>query len=287
MVDESFWEPLPPLEDLISGKFKRSQRKEERENYWNGAKFDEPEEGEVEEGEIEDDDNHNNKAVQPAKRAKTQVSSKALSNEQNQNRNQNQKQNNQSKNQNQSQNQKQKQTKEEKQAFVPRIVCRYFMDGVCSKGSKCTFSHAATPNRTAEEARVKDACKFFIAGSCMKGSACHFSHELSKFPCKFFHLKGECAAALKGCRFSHDPISPDELERLRTAETERINEKERAIQTLNSLKSSSSRSGELPSLATTVSASKAANQPEKTAAENEQMALHSSLVNPFAEFDDV
>lgn len=113
-----------------------------------------------------------------------------------------------------------------KTPFVPRLVCRYFMEGICSKGDKCTFSHAAVPNKTPEEARVKEPCKFFIAGSCMKGDTCYFSHDLSVVPCKFFHLRGECSAAAKGnkCRFSHEPIDAVALEKLRIAEKERVKE---------------------------------------------------------------
>ena len=114
-----------------------------------------------------------------------------------------------------------------KTSFVPRLICRYFMEGVCSKGDKCTFSHAVVPNKTPEEAKVKEPCKFFIAGSCMKGESCYYSHDLSVVPCKFFHLKGECSANAKGasCRFSHEPIDKDTLEKLRQNEAERIKEK--------------------------------------------------------------
>ena len=286
MVDESFWEPLPPLQDLISGNFKRSEKRKERENASESEKEEsfksfnkiknetEVEDGEIseqEEGEIDEDEVEE---LKPAKKPRTDSNREAKSlkdvkRESKPNQN----------------NSKHKQP-EKQQPFVPRIVCRYFMDGVCSKGDKCTFSHAVVPNRTAEEARVKDACKFFIAGSCMKGSACHFSHELSKFPCKFFHLKGECAAALKGCRFSHAPISPEELEKLRVAETERINEKERAIQTLNSLKSSLSSASSFDS-ASSASTTEARKQPEKTATKDDQMTMHASLVNPFADVDDL
>lgn len=108
--------------------------------------------------------------------------------------------------------------------FVPRLICRYFMEGICSKGDKCTFSHSVVPNKTPEEARVKEPCKFFIMGSCMKGEACYYSHDLSTVPCKFFHLKGECSAVSRGsaCRFSHAPIDNETLEKLRSAESERI-----------------------------------------------------------------
>lgn len=114
--------------------------------------------------------------------------------------------------------------------FVPRLICRYFMEGICTKSDKCTFSHASVPNKTAEEARVKEPCKFLIAGSCMKGDACYFSHDLSIVPCKFFHLKGECSSVVRGksCRFSHAPLDAEALLKLRNSEEERIKEKRQA-----------------------------------------------------------
>lgn len=128
-------------------------------------------------------------------------------------------------NKNISKNQNNKHT--EKTPFVPRLICRYFMEGLCTKGNQCTFSHSVVPNKTQEEARVKEPCKFFIAGSCMKGESCYFSHDLSSVPCKFFHLKGECSAASRGagCRFSHEPIDAVTYEKLRSSENEKMNEK--------------------------------------------------------------
>lgn len=90
----------------------------------------------------------------------------------------------------------------------PRVPCRYFMEGKCSKGDECTFSHALRPNKTTEEARSEEVCRFHMAGNCLKGEGCMYSHDLSKVPCKFFHAKGECAAG-DSCRFSHAPVSED------------------------------------------------------------------------------
>ena len=37
-------------------------------------------------------------------------------------------------------------------------------------------------------------CDFFLKGACLKGEACPFSHDLSREPCRFYHLHvaGEC-----------------------------------------------------------------------------------------------
>ncbi len=95
-------------------------------------------------------------------------------------------------------------------AVAGKVPCRYWMEGKCSKGDSCTFSHLQRPNKTAEEAKSGEVCRFHISGSCLKGDACLFSHDLSKVPCKFFHAIGECSARRTTCRFSHEPISAEE-----------------------------------------------------------------------------
>lgn len=90
----------------------------------------------------------------------------------------------------------------------PRVLCRYWMEGKCTKGEECTFSHAQKPLKTPEEAKSEQVCKFFMAGNCLKGDTCLYSHDLSRVPCKFFHVKNECSAG-DSCRFSHDPINEE------------------------------------------------------------------------------
>lgn len=90
----------------------------------------------------------------------------------------------------------------------PKVPCRYWMEGKCTKGEECTFSHALRPNKTPDEAKSGEVCRFHIAGSCLKGETCLYSHDLSQVPCKFFHVRGECGAG-RTCRFSHAPISEE------------------------------------------------------------------------------
>ena len=97
---------------------------------------------------------------------------------------------------------------EEPAKRAPRVPCRYWMEGKCSKGDECTFSHAIKPHRTVEEAKTEEICRFHIVGNCLKGDSCLYSHDLSKMPCKFFHARGECSAGVS-CRFSHGPISEE------------------------------------------------------------------------------
>ncbi|KAI5165869.1 hypothetical protein NEIRO03_0820 [Nematocida sp. AWRm78] len=55
----------------------------------------------------------------------------------------------------------------------------------------------------------KHLCKYFVKNACIRGSNCTFSHDLSKFPCKLFHIKKNCRR--KNCQFSHAPISDEEV----------------------------------------------------------------------------
>lgn len=254
-------EPLPSYEDILSGAFLKLKSEKEKENKLKpesqqAHQFKEvkevknetsafkyknvvPEDGEIpEEGEISENVSKTKKRSSPSDKVNNN-NNRYTSNNNNTHSNSN--------NLNKIKNNKQKQAKlspnfaanistddakkpnsasSKPSPFVPRLICRYFMEGICSKGDKCTFSHSVVPNKTVEEARVKEPCKFFIMGSCMKGEACYFSHDLSVVPCKFFHLRGECSAVARGlsCRFSHSPIDRETLEKLRTAEIERIKE---------------------------------------------------------------
>jgi hypothetical protein len=97
--------------------------------------------------------------------------------------------------------------------YVPKVICKYWMEGKCSKGSQCTFSHALSPTTTPDQARSTHPCTFHRLGQCMKGSKCLFSHDLTRWPCKYFHLNGRCKEG-EGCRFSHREPLDEEGRRL-------------------------------------------------------------------------
>ena len=292
-------DPLPSYEEILSGNFKTFSSVKPKEinsnfkknenilndsvkcsvldsavfKYKNVNKINE----ELEDGEITDEPlkrpNKKNKKVETMKiqkpEIKTQISKKKeadfksnliISSD----------------NKNISKNQNNKHT--EKTPFVPRLICRYFMDGLCTKGNQCTFSHSVVPNKTQEEARVKEPCKFFIAGSCMKGESCYFSHDLSCVPCKFFHLKGECSAASRGvgCRFSHEPIDAVTYEKLRSSENEKIKEKTAAENAI----------AELSVINATNTKLSATKNEQKKETETTAECLHEELnINPFAGSD--
>lgn len=59
-------------------------------------------------------------------------------------------------------------------------------------------------------------CKFFIKGLCNRGQDCTFSHDTKAFPCHAYHLRDNCTR--KVCRFSHLPITLEQLKQLREEE---------------------------------------------------------------------
>lgn len=116
----------------------------------------------------------------------------------------------------------------------PRLPCRFFARGFCSKGAACPFEHddtksiaigselssniAADTSLTNPISQVP--CRFFAAGTCTKGSSCLFLHpedsmiestaapaadqaadSRSQIPCQFF-VKGACRNG-DACPFAH------------------------------------------------------------------------------------
>lgn len=61
--------------------------------------------------------------------------------------------------------------------------------------------------------KKKEICKYYIQGYCSKGEYCHYYHET--FPCKYIHTKGYCKNGDK-CRFSHAPLTMEAKELLIT-----------------------------------------------------------------------
>ncbi len=86
----------------------------------------------------------------------------------------------------------------------PKQICQYYINGACSRGSSCGFSHEV------EQVKKDEVCKYFITGACTKGEECLFSHDMSSFPCKFFHALGCCVNG-DNCKFSHQRLSESEI----------------------------------------------------------------------------
>jgi len=95
----------------------------------------------------------------------------------------------------------------------PKVPCKYWMEGRCSKASLCTYSHSLKPNKTFNEAKMEgEVCRFHIQGTCLKGDSCLFSHDLSLVPCKFYHIHGSCTKS--PCKYSHLPFKGEDERRL-------------------------------------------------------------------------
>ena len=63
-------------------------------------------------------------------------------------------------------------------------ACKFYMQGMCTKGLKCTFSHSEPKGKDTGPATLEPklatqkqvACKFYLQGLCTKGLQCKFAH---------------------------------------------------------------------------------------------------------------
>ena len=112
----------------------------------------------------------------------------------------------------------------------PRVPCRYYALGSCSKGDACQFTHEGSDDsaRSAAprlESSPRVPCRYFAGGLCAKGDSCSFAHEKSpqpsasvdlvpvpqlytdtrsQIPCQFF-AKGYCRNG-DVCPFAHSKM---------------------------------------------------------------------------------
>nr|XP_032818784.1 uncharacterized protein LOC116947311 isoform X2 [Petromyzon marinus] len=104
---------------------------------------------------------------------------------------------------------KQKKKNKNKKALPPKpkpkYACKFYLEGRCTKGDECTFSHEGMP------ANKREICKFYLNSFCSKGSSCLYMH--SDFPCKFYHTGTTCYAGDR-CRFSHAALTDETKELL-------------------------------------------------------------------------
>lgn len=75
--------------------------------------------------------------------------------------------------------------------------CRHYLQGRCTEGEKCKFSHDTVPLTKSTK-----PCCHYARNSCMKGEDCPFDHQLSKYPCSNYASKGFCSRG-DNCMFSH------------------------------------------------------------------------------------
>ncbi|XP_064604731.1 probable E3 ubiquitin-protein ligase makorin-1 [Liolophura sinensis] len=58
--------------------------------------------------------------------------------------------------------------------WTSKVLCRYFMHGVCREGSNCRFSHDLNGPPPS------NVCKFYLEGSCTYGDRCRYDHVKPK-----------------------------------------------------------------------------------------------------------
>ncbi|XP_069500637.1 zinc finger CCCH domain-containing protein 4 isoform X2 [Ambystoma mexicanum] len=86
-----------------------------------------------------------------------------------------------------------------------KVICKYFVEGRCTWGEHCNFSHDI------EVPRRRGLCKFYVTGYCARAEACPYMH--GDFPCKVYHTTGNCING-DDCMFSHEPLNDDTQEHL-------------------------------------------------------------------------
>jgi len=63
-------------------------------------------------------------------------------------------------------------------------ICIYFLQGRCTYGENCKYSHGgygtnnAVPKSTNGGDSGSEVCKFFLSGNCKFGKSCRFSHGM-------------------------------------------------------------------------------------------------------------
>ncbi|XP_048348823.1 zinc finger CCCH domain-containing protein 4 [Sphaerodactylus townsendi] len=86
-----------------------------------------------------------------------------------------------------------------------KVICKYFVEGRCTWGEHCNFSHDI------ELPKKRELCKFYITGYCARAENCPYMH--GDFPCKLFHTTGNCING-GDCMFSHEPLTDETRELL-------------------------------------------------------------------------
>ncbi|XP_018088775.1 zinc finger CCCH domain-containing protein 4 isoform X2 [Xenopus laevis] len=81
-----------------------------------------------------------------------------------------------------------------------KVVCKYFVEGRCTWGEHCNFSHDV------DVPRRRGLCKFYVSGYCARAENCPFMHN--DFPCKLYHTTGNCING-DDCMFSHEPLTDE------------------------------------------------------------------------------
>ncbi|KAL8220049.1 UNVERIFIED_CONTAM: Zinc finger CCCH domain-containing protein 4, partial [Gekko kuhli] len=109
-----------------------------------------------------------------------------------------------------------------------KVICKYFVEGRCTWGEHCNFSHDI------ELPKKRELCKFYITGYCARAENCPYMHDILPFPppalrgflglegggepclrqpAPLFHTTGNCING-GDCMFSHEPLTDETRELL-------------------------------------------------------------------------
>lgn len=106
-----------------------------------------------------------------------------------------------------------------------KVICKYFVEGRCTWGEHCNFSHDFELPR-------RGLCKFYVTGYCARAENCPYMH--GDFPCKVYHTTGNCING-DDCMFSHEPLTDEtreHLDRMLAEDAEAGAEDERDVEEL-------------------------------------------------------
>ncbi|XP_010725871.1 zinc finger CCCH domain-containing protein 4-like, partial [Meleagris gallopavo] len=53
-----------------------------------------------------------------------------------------------------------------------KVICKYFVEGRCTWGEHCNFSHDI------ELPKKRELCKFYITGYCARAENCPYMHDI-------------------------------------------------------------------------------------------------------------
>ncbi len=104
---------------------------------------------------------------------------------------------------------------EKKGAALKKCTRRYFQADENTSPAKKTRREESHELRKPFNYKTQ-LCKFFVRGLCNRGMECTFSHDTRAFPCHAYHLRNNCPR--KVCRFSHVPITLEQLKQLKEEE---------------------------------------------------------------------
>merc|ERR1712072_318106 len=70
---------------------------------------------------------------------------------------------------------------EEEDEKIKRTICKFWLEGKCDRGDKCSFAHGETEigKKITEESRQQVTCRFWLQGKCKKGDGCKWAHKLT------------------------------------------------------------------------------------------------------------